>query len=713
MLSNPAKNNESLDAILKPRSVAVIGASRRQGSIGYQILHNLLTYGFQGAVYPVNPTAATVHSIKAYASITDVPEQIDLAMLVVPAKHVAGIARECVAAGVKGLVIISAGFKEIGGKGVEREKELLAALAGTGIRAVGPNCMGVMNTAPAVSLNATFAPSMPQPGPVAFLSQSGAMGVSILDHAQSLGIGISQFVSVGNKMDVSGNDMLEYWKDDPDTGCILMYLEGIANTARFVTLGQQTTRQKPLFVVKSGRTGAGARAASSHTGALAQTDLITDSILKQAGAIRAETVEELFDYAMAFGKQPLPKGNRVAIVTNAGGPGIIIADACEAKGLDVAALSDATQARLSARLPEEASVRNPVDLIASANADSYEYALDCVLADNGIDAVIAAFVPPLGIQAKDVANAIVRANALHKEKPVLAVLMGKEGLPAGLAELHAANVPAYIFPESAARALNAMWNYSVLRSQPIGEVVAFDIDHDKVAQLIDATRTAGHTKLSESDALSVLEAAGIPVVPWCVVDAGPELPERTAAAAEALGYPVALKVISSEISHKSDVGGVEIGIRDNRNCTAAVERIFDNVGKHTTAAIDGILVQRMAHKGIETIVGMTRNPGMPPIVMFGLGGIYVEVMKDVVMRLCPVRDSDAAQMVRGVKMHALLQGVRGDAPRDLKALENAIQRVSQLCLRHPEIAEMDINPLVSWTDSAAAIDARIQLESGV
>lgn len=704
------KNAAGLDAILKPKSVAVIGASRRQGSIGYQILHNLLNYGFQGAVYPVNPKAATVHSIRAYPSIADVPETVDLAMLVVPAQYVKGIAEECAAAGVKGIVIITAGFKEVGGKGVEREAELVAQLENTGIRVVGPNCMGVMNTDPAVSLNATFAPSMPQAGPVAFLSQSGAMGVSILDHAQSLGIGISQFVSVGNKMDVSGNDMLEYWMDDPATGSILMYLEGIANAARFVTLGQKITRKKPLFVVKSGRTGAGARAASSHTGALAQTDLITDSILKQAGAIRAQTVEELFDYAMAFGKQPLPKGKRVAIVTNAGGPGIIIADACEAKGLHVASLTEETRARLSSRLPEEASVHNPVDLIASANAESYEYALKCVLDDDGIDAVIAAFVPPLGIHAKDVADAIVRANALHDDKPVLAVLMGKEGLPAGLAELHAANVPAYIFPESAARALNAMWRYATLKEQPLGEVREFDIDHKEIGRILEATRSAGQEKLSEADALRVLELTGIPVVPWRYVEAGSEFEERAVAAAGELGWPVALKVVSPAISHKSDVGGVEIGVGDGEECAAALKKIINAVGKHTSTAIDGVLVQRMAGKGIETIVGLTRNPGMPPAVMFGLGGIYVEVMKDVVMRLCPVRDSDAAQMVRGVKMHALLQGVRGDAPRDLKALEEAIQRASQLCMKHPDIAEMDINPLVSWTDGAAAIDARIRLE---
>jgi acetyl coenzyme A synthetase (ADP forming)-like protein len=699
-----------LDAILKPRSVAIIGASRREGSIGWQILHNLLTHRFQGAVYPVNPRVPTVHSIRAYASIGDVPEPVDLAILVVPAPAVLPVVRECAAAEVKGIVIITAGFKEIGGDGVQRQAEVVEALRGTGIRTVGPNCMGVMNTSPEVSLNATFAPSMPHPGPVAFLSQSGAMGVSILDQARSLGIGISQFVSVGNKMDVSGNDMLEYWRDDPDTGLILMYLESIANASRFVALGQQITRKKPLFVVKSGRTGAGARAASSHTGALAQTDLITDSIIKQAGAIRAQTVEELFDYAMAFGKQPLPSGNRVAVVTNAGGPGIIIADACEVKGLEVVALSEDTRERLRSKLPQEASVQNPVDLIASADANAYEHALQCVLGDANVDAVIAAFVPPLGIHAKDIADAIVRAAAKNTVKPVMAVLMGKEGLPAGLAELHAANIPAYIFPESAARALTAMWRYSKMRNQELGSVHDFDIDHDEVTRLIEGTRKAGHIKVSEPDALRVLQAAGIPVVPWTTVENGARLAQRTAAQAAELGYPVALKVISPDISHKSDVGGIEVGIANDDECVAAVQRILDNVVTRGGFSVDGILVQRMAEKGIETILGLTRNPGMPPIVMFGLGGIYVEVMKDVVMRLCPVRDSDAAQMVRGVKMHALLRGVRGDAPRDLGALEEAIQRLSQLSQRHPEILEMDINPMVSLAHGAGAIDARIRIE---
>ncbi len=358
----------SLDAILRPASIAVIGASRRENSIGWQIVDNLLQHGFTGPVYPVNPAASSVHSIKAYPSIGAVPERVDLGMIVVPSRVVNDIVRECVDARVRGLVVISAGFKEIGGKGIERELEMLEILKGTGIRMVGPNCMGVINTHDSIRMDATFAPAVPPAGPVAFISQSGAMGVSILDHAESLGIGMSQFVSSGNKADVSGNDLIEYWKDDPATKLILMYLESFGNPSRFVELGRAITREKPVFIVKSGRTGAGARAAASHTGALGQTDLVTDAIIAQAGAIRAQSINHLFDLAMAFSNQPLPAGNRVAIVTNAGGPGIIIADACEAQGIEIPALEPQTREKLRSELPDEASVRNPVDLIASATA---------------------------------------------------------------------------------------------------------------------------------------------------------------------------------------------------------------------------------------------------------------------------------------------------------------------------------------------------------
>src|SRR3990172_6323452 len=425
----------SLDPLLRPKSIAVIGASRKESSIGWQILDNLLKHGFQWPVSPVNPRASAIHSVRAYPWIGDVPGPVDLAVVVVPKEQVLGVVQESVNAGVKGFVVISAGFREVGGEGDAREAALLEIVRSRGLRMIGPNCMGVLNSEAGVRMNATFAPSSPPAGNVAFMSQSGAMGLSILDYAETLGIGISMFVSVGNKADVSGNDLLQYWKDDPGTGLILLYIESFGNPERFVELAREISRRKPIAVVKSGRTAAGARAAASHTGALAQTDLATDALLKQAGVLRAQTVEELFDLATAFSNQPLPKGKRVAIVTNAGGPGIILADACETQGLDVTPLSPETERKLRASLPEEASVKNPVDMIASATARSYEAALDAVLEDPNVDSAIASFVPPLGIHAGDIAQALVRVNSRHPAKPLLAVLMGQEGLPAGLATL--------------------------------------------------------------------------------------------------------------------------------------------------------------------------------------------------------------------------------------------------------------------------------------
>ncbi|HEY2824979.1 MAG TPA: acetate--CoA ligase family protein [Gemmatimonadales bacterium] len=716
----------SLDPILRPTSVAVVGASRQENTIGWQILDNLLTHGFQGAVYPVNPKATAVHSVSAYAAVSAIPKAPDLAVIAVPKEHVLQVVKDCIRAGVKGLVVISAGFKEVGGAGVERERELLGVVKAAGLRLVGPNCMGVINTDPAVRLNATFAPAMPPAGPVAFMSQSGAMGLSVLDYAESLGIGISMFVSAGNKADVSGNDLLEYAGQDGRTTMVLMYLENFGNPARFVEIGRKLSRTKPICVVKSGRTGAGARAAQSHTGALAGTELATDAIIAQAGAMRAETVEELFDLAMAFANQPLPSGNRVAIVTNAGGPGIITADACEANGLTVTPLAAATEKKLQSRLPEEASVRNPVDLIASATAQSYEFALDCVLQDPNVDAAIAAFVPPLGIQTKDVAEAIVRVNARHQAKPLLAVLMGRQGLPAGLAELHEARVPAYIFPESAARALGAMWRHRRQATRPLGAVPPLKTDDRAVTKILDATVNAGHTKLSEPDALKVLEAYGIPVVPWRFVskDGPASLPNGAAQAAATLGFPVALKVVSQAVVHKTDVGGVALNLASEAAVSRAVREIIQRVttgarkpkekakkgpSHEAEPAIDGILVQKMAPPGRETIVGMTRTPGVGPMVMFGLGGVYVEVLRDVVLRLAPITDADADAMLRGVRSFALLEGVRGEAARDLGALTDALLRVSQLAARHPRIAELDINPLLSLAKGALALDARINV----
>jgi len=636
---------------------------------------------------------------------------------------------EAIDAGIKGIVVISAGFKEVGGDGLDRERELVELIRDRNLRMVGPNCMGVINTAPDVAMNATFAPAMPPSGPVAFVSQSGAMGVSVLNYAKNLGIGISMFVSMGNKTDVSGNDLIEYWKNDPDTKVILMYLESFGNPAIFVPLARSLTKTKPICIVKSGRTGAGAQAAASHTGALAATDLATDAIIAQTGAIRAQTVEELFDLAMAFANQPLPASNRVAIVTNAGGPGIIIADACEATGLEVAPLTVETQQKLREGLPEEASVRNPVDLIASATAGTYEFALQHVFDDPEIDAVLAAFVPPLGILVKDVAAAIVRVNDRHPEKPILAVIMGTEDIQTGIPELQDACVPTYVFPESAARALATMWKQRRRVSRADGDLVEFDdVDDDAITAILDSAVASGDQKLSEADSLRILEAYRIPVARWRVVDANgaddETLSARTAQAASELGFPVVMKIVSPDITHKTDVGGVVLGIESGEEAEQAVENMLRKVnenwvseetgaevqgGRGAQPRLDGVLLQRMASGETETIVGITRIPRVGPMVMFGLGGIYVEVMRDVVLRLCPLTDSDADEMIREVKLSSLLQGVRGQAARDLGAISNVIQRIAQLAARHPRIVEMDINPLLALEHGVLAVDARVQV----
>ncbi|MBA4159072.1 MAG: acetate--CoA ligase family protein [Gemmatimonadetes bacterium] len=700
----------SLDPVLRPRSIAVIGASRTPNTIGYQILDNLLRHGYAGAVYPVNPKAEVIHSIRAYHSIAEIPDPVDLAMIVVPKQHVCSVAEQCGEKGVRGLVVISAGFREVGGEGVERERALLGIVRRYGMRLVGPNCMGVLNTAPDLSMNATFAPTMPPPGPVAFMSQSGAMGVTILDYAAEYGVGISQFVSVGNKPDVSGNDLIHYWSEDPRTGLILMYMENFGNPRRFTALAREITRRKPIIVVKSGRSGAGSRAASSHTAALAETDVATDALFAQCGVIRVDTVEELFDLAMAFSHQPIPRGKRVAIVTNAGGPGIIIADACEAQGLVVAELAEATRQRLAAFLPEEASLGNPVDMIASATPRSYRAAVESVLADPGVDAVIATFVPPLGVRQEDVAEAIVEAVREHGGKPVLAVLMGREGLPQGLAELQRVGIPGYRFPESAVRALAAMHRHRLWLERPEGSLRSFPADRDRVAALVHHAHSEGRSRLSEVEVMEVLEAYGIPVAAHRVARTA----EEATRAADEIGYPVVLKALSPRVIHKSDVGGVRVDLRDAAEVRAAFQQIWREVPERAgipPQELEGVLVQAMARGGKETIIGMTSDPAFGPLLMFGLGGVYVEALRDVVFRIHPVTEVDAREMVGSIRGVRLLEGIRGEPPTDLAAIEEVIQRISQLVADHELLHELDINPWMAYAEGGVAVDARIMLRS--
>jgi acyl-CoA synthetase (NDP forming) len=556
-------------------------------------------------------------------------------------------------------------------------------------------------------MNATFAPVMPPAGNVSFISQSGAMGVTILDYAAEYGIGINHFISVGNKADVSGNDLLEYWSDDGTTRVILMYLENFGNPRKFTRLAREITKRMPIITVKSGRTASGARAASSHTGALAGLDSAIDALLAQCGVIRVDTVEELFDMAMAFTDLPVPAGDSVAIVTNAGGPGILIADACESAGLHVVELSEATQQRLRARLPDEASVRNPVDMIASATPESYRDALTAVLADETVHGAIAAFVPPLGVKQRDVAAAIVEARHAAPGKPILAVLMGREGLPQGRAELKEAGVPAYIFPESAARALAAMARHRRWVDRPAGAVARFDIDHASIRSIITARAAAGGGYLSSDEARAVLRACHIPVVESRLASTG----EEAVAAAQAIGLPVVLKVVSPQVVHKTDVGGVALDLRTTDDVRVAFDRMIETVRRNVPGAvIEGVLVEQFMRGGRETIIGMSLDPAFGPVLMFGLGGIFVEVLRDVVFRIQPVTDIDAREMIAGIRGVKLLEGVRGEPPADRDLLAEVIQRVSQLVGEHPEITELDINPFVVFEAGGAAVDARIRID---
>jgi acetyltransferase len=566
--------------------------------------------------------------------------------------------------------------------------------------------MGVLNADPAVSMNATFAPLMPPFGGVAFVSQSGAMGLSVLDYAREYGIGISQFVSVGNKPDVSGNDLLEQWENDPAVSVILMYTENFGNPTRFRELASRVTKRKPIIALKSGRSVVGARAASSHTGALAASDSAVDALLGQAGVLRAASVEELFDMAMAFGRQPLPRSRRTAVLTNAGGPGILAVDALEANGMELPELQASTVEKLAPLFPPEASIRNPLDMIASATPDGYRAALGALLADPGVDSVVAIFIPPLRVEQEPVAEAMAAAAAQEPDTPMLAVLMGRNGLPAGKAELHEAGIPAYLFPEAAARALAAMCRQREWIERPVDEPAPLVVDRARATEILRRARSEQRTKLSETEALDLLEAYGVATAPAELATT----PDEAATAAGRVGLPVVMKIVSPDVTHKTDVGGVRLNLATPGEVRDAFAHMVDDVCNHAPGArVDGVLVQRMVRGGRETITGVTRDRLFGPLVMFGLGGILVEALRDVVFRLAPLGTRDAKEMVMGIRGAAILSGIRGEPPADREALVDAVRRVAQLAVDFPEIEEMDVNPLLAFERGAIAVDARFRI----
>lgn len=696
----------TLGPILRPRSVAVIGASRQPGTIGHELVAALVRNGFTGPVYPVNPSARSIGAVPAFSSIAALPEAPDLAVIAVPKAQVLPVARECVERGVGGLVVISAGFREVGPEGAALERELTEFVRAAGVRMIGPNCMGVLNTHPDFRLNATFATGLPPVGRIGFVSQSGAMGLSVLDYAREYGIGISQFVSVGNKPDVSGNDLLLAWEDDPDVEVILMYVESFGNPRKFLDIAGRITRHKPIIVVKSGASQAGARAASSHTGALAASDAAVGALLEQAGVLRARTVGELFDLAIAFSGRSLPRSRRTAVLTNAGGPGILAADALEALEMSVAELSPATVERLRPLFPPEASIRNPLDMIASATPAGYRAALGALLEDPNLDAILAMFVPPLGIKQEDVTEAIAAAAVQQPGTPVYAVLMGHEGLPQGKAALHAAGIPAYIFPESAARAVAAQNRYREWRERPPRREERRPMDQAAIDRILAAARGRGAERLSELEALELMRAAGIPVAEARMT----RTVDEAVAAGEALGWPVVCKVMAPAISHKTEADGVHTGVRDADGVREAWRRIHAGAARtHPDATVEGVLVQRQGRGSAELIAGMSREAGFGPLVMFGLGGTLVEVLRDVVFRLAPVTPLEADDMLEGIRGRSILAGPRGAPPADRPALREVLVRIGQLAADHPEIAAVDLNPVLALPAGCLAVDARVSL----
>jgi acetate---CoA ligase (ADP-forming) len=688
----------SLRPFFEPRSVAVIGANRQRGKIGSEVFHNLIAAGFTGTLSPVHQRAAEIEGHPAYRSVSAIPADVDLAVIAVPAAHVLAAVNDCIAKGVRGICVISAGFAETGAEGAGREAELLSKIRDAGCRLIGPNCMGLLNTDPRIRLNATFSPVYPPAGGVAMSTQSGALGLAILDYARRLNIGISSFVSVGNKADVSGNDLIQYWADDPRTSVILLYLESFGNPKKFTELARHVSRTKPIVAVKSGRSKAGAKAASSHTGALAASDTVVDALFRQAGVIRTSTLEELFDVAALLSHQPLPTGRRVAIVTNAGGPGILAADACEGHGLELAPLSEATRNELRAFLPAAANVTNPVDMLASAPPDHYARTLEIVLGDGSVDSVIAIFIPPLVTGAESVADAIRDASAHSGGKPVLSVMMRSEGAPRSLS-----SIPSYAFPEPAAMALARATDYAEWRRKPESVIPAFgDIDPEAVRVPVEAALNRGGGWLTVEELNAVLTATGI----GHAATRRGATAEDAVLAAEEIGFPVALKALGPTLLHKTERGAVVLNLADSEAVRAAAVDLTSRLGDNVT----GFAVQRMEPGGVEMLVGSVNDPLFGPVVVCGAGGVLAELLADSATRLHPLTANGAAEMIDELRSARLLRGYRGQVTLDERALRDAILRVSALIALCPEIQELDLNPIKVLETGVCVVDARVRVE---
>ena len=698
---------QRLDHIMKPRSIAVIGASTKAHTIGSDIMKRLQEYGFTGPIYPVNPKGGVIEGLQAYPTVLDVPGDVDLAIVVVNSKFVLQTIDQCHEKGIKGLVIITAGFKETGPEGLKAEQALLEKIRAYGMRCVGPNCLGVVNTHPSIRMDGCFAEALPERGDIGFVSQSGALGGGILNILKDLNLGFAQFISIGNQADINAETAMEYWENEEDVKQILLYMESIQNPANFRRLATRISKKKPILALKAGRSAAGASAASSHTGSLVGADMAADALLRQSGVIREFSLKNLFATAKMFSNCPLPKGDRVAIMTNSGGPGIMATDAVCEYGMQMAQLSDETKAKLRSFLPAAASVKNPVDMIASAPLEHYRQTLETLLADENVDMIMAIYLPFLGLKDIDVAKALMEIKAQNPEKPIVGVFMTNNEFFKQLADMDV-NMPFFMYAEEAVDGMNRLNQQRLWVEKPIGEEVRFDVDQARARAIMAEAVAEGRDQLSTRESIDVLEAYGVRVC-----QAGFARTEDEAVAiADRIGYPIVMKMTSKTTSHKTDVGGVRVNIGSADALRAQYQDLVAKLEERgLLEGLEGVIIQEMVKGSREMVCGIATDPQYGPQLMFGLGGVFIEVMKDVTFRIAPITDVDAHEMVRSVKAYKLLQGARGTTPAQIDQIESTLLRLSQLVSDFTFIDELDINPLIisEKNGEAIAVDGRIKV----
>lgn len=698
---------EQLDKIMKPKSIAVIGASTKPATIGSEIMQRLRDYKFNGNIYPINPKGGIIEGFQAYTSVLEVPGDVDFAVIIIPQKFVLDTLDQCNQKGIKGICIISAGFKEAGAEGAQAEKELAEKLKEYGMRCVGPNCLGVLNTHPDVRLDATFAEALPERGNIGFVSQSGALGGGILNILKDLNLGFAQFISIGNQADINAETAMEYWENDEDVEQILLYMESIANPQNFRKLATRISKKKPILALKAGRSAAGASAASSHTGSLAGADKAANALLSQSGVIREYSLNNLFSTAKVFANCPIPKGDRVAIITNSGGPGIMATDAVCEYGLQMAQITDSTKEKLKSFLPAAASVKNPIDMIASAPIDHYKQTLETVIADENVDMIMVIYLPFMGLKDIDVANAVMEIKKSHPEKPVLGVFMTTSSFFTEISNKEV-NMPFFMYAEEAADGFNRLNQQRLWQERPEGKTPSFKVDQAKTESIIKQALAENRDQLTTLESIDVLEAYGIRACKYGLATNE----EEVAKLGNEIGYPVVMKMTSKTTSHKTDVGGVRVNIQSEENLRAEYKDLIAKLTeKGLLEGLEGVIIQEMVKGSREMVCGIATDPQYGPMMMFGLGGVFIEVLKDVTFRIAPLTDIDAKEMIKSVKSYKLLEGARGTKPAQMEQIEETLLRLSQLVSDYSFIDELDINPLLisEKTGEGIAVDGRIKV----